>query len=413
MSSQFDQIEKIDIQPGMLKPELDRLLYAAYQMNASDISIQSDDYVVFMISGRQVVVSRRTLQQFEIETIVNTLYGTNGVAMISQGTPLDPRYEIRPSRGVRVGFRVNMLPSRVDGNDASISITMRVLPKNPMTIEEIGVPYEIVRFSLPRNGLVVIAGVTSSGKSTLIAGLLRYAYEIVEDNEISSAGRKIITYESPVEYVFDGIKTVGPKISQTEVGGNGNGIKAWPMAVETAMRRSASIVLIGECRDGETIDGCISMALTGHCTLTTVHANKVSVAFRRMVAMAAEKGGGNEAVTERLLGSLSMIAVQTLCPKIGGGRVALREWIVITKTLQERLFNLPPASIANELQKEVDARGTSMGHSALIAYNDGLIALKDACAFSGLTQEELMALSLDGCAEKHAHFTGGDQNVAS
>lgn len=385
----------IDFPPGMLRPQFDELLHIASRVGASDVSIQSGDYVMFMMDGRQRKATKRVLQQVEIESIVNILYGSNGVALIAQGTPIDSRYEIRPSRTERIGFRVNILPSRVDGNDRAISITLRVLPKNPMKIEDMGVPDEIVRNALPRNGLVVIAGVTSSGKSTLIAGLIRYAYELQEDNEITAAGRKIATYEAPVEYIYDGLTSLGPKISQTEIGGISGGLKTWHEAVETAMRRALSIVLIGECRDGPTIDGCISMALTGHCTLTTVHADRVGVAFRRMVAMASSVGGGYESVTERLLGSLSMIVVQTLCPKIGGGRVALREWLPLTKTLQDNLFELSPSEIARAMQREVISRGTSMGHSALFAYQKGLITLSNACMFSGLTRSELMSLELD------------------
>lgn len=400
----------LDVQPGMLRPQLDDLLHAASLLRASDVSIQSGDYVIFMIDGQQRRATKRVLQQVEVESIVNTLYGTNGVALITQGTPIDTRYEIRPSRTERVGFRVNILPSRVDGNDRSMSITLRVLPKNPIRIEAMGVPMEIVQNALPKNGLVVIAGVTSSGKSTLIAGLIRHAYELSADTPISAAGRKIATYEAPIEYVYDSLNSCGPKIAQTEIGGIGSGLKTWHEAVETAMRRALSIVLIGECRDGQTIDGCISMALTGHCTLTTVHADRVGVAFRRMVAMAAAVGGGYESVTERLLGSLSMIVVQTLCPKIGGGRVALREWLPLTKTLQDRLFQLPHSEIAREMQREVVLRGTSMGHSALLSYRYGLISLSDACAFSGLTRQELTALDLD--ATKFTEFQGVEDVAA-
>lgn len=399
-----------ELDSGVLRPGLDFVLHAAAQCRASDISIQSDDYVMFMIDGRQTRATKRVLQQFELESVVNILYGTNGVALIAQGTPIDTRYEIKPSRVEKVGFRVNILPSRVDGNDRAMSITMRVLPKNPSKLETMGVPAEIVRNALPRNGLVVIAGVTSSGKSTLIAGFIRYAYELKADSAITSAGRKIATYEAPIEYVYDGLVSVAPKISQTEIGGIGSGLKKWSEATETAMRRALSIVLIGECRDGETIDGCISMALTGHCTLTTVHADRVGVAFRRMVAMAAQVGGGHESVAERLLGSLSMIVVQTLCPRVGGGRIALREWLPVTKTLQDRLFALPHSSIANEMQKEVLARGSSMGHSALKAHKDGLITLADACAFSGLTQPELFALELNESVFEE--FTGDEDAAA-
>ena len=377
------------IPPGLNKKDFDEILWCAYKLGASDVSIQSEDYVVFMISGVQTRASNRTLQQFEIESVATCLYGSNAIAMLSQGDALDPRYEIRPQRGEKIGFRCNMIPSRVDGNDRGVSITMRVLPKNPPVIDTLYVPQEIAINALPRNGLNVIAGVTSSGKSTLIASILRMAIEDRNDP------RKIITYESPIEYIYDGIPCFGPKISQTSIGGNSGGIKTWGEAVETAMRRAASIVLIGECRDGKTIDGCISMALTGHCTLTTVHADSVSGAFRRMVAMAAEEGGGNESVSERLLGSLNMIVVQTLCQKIGGGRVALREWLLIDKTLQDRLFAGDFSKIAMEMQKEVSQNGTSMAHAAYKAYRDGLITLASACAYSGLSENELKKTSIN------------------
>jgi defect-in-organelle-trafficking protein DotB len=379
----------LSVLPGFGKHDLDAILWAAYRLSASDVNIQSEDFIYFMLSGVQTRATNRTLQQFEVEFIVTTLYGSNATAMLSQGKPIDMRYEIRPVRGERIGFRINMLPARIDGNDAGIANTFRVLPKNPPHIDDLKVPCEIVENALPRNGLVVVAGVTSSGKSTLIASLIRMAIENKADP------RKIATYESPIEFIFDGIPTLAPKISQTEIGGNAGGLRNWHEATETAMRRALSIVLIGECRDGQTIDGCISMALTGHCTLTTVHANRVGVAFRRMVAMAAKDGGGNESVAERLLGSLHMIVVQTLCPKIGGGRIALREWLVITRTLQDQVFAMSFADISAALQEEVNKNGTSLGHSALKAYKDGLITLQNACAYSGMSEKELEKLELN------------------
>ena len=381
---------------GFSKSIFDNVLYAAYLLGASDISIQTGDYIVFSISGRQVRASNRMLQMDEMGMITNTIYGgANGESLITQGSPIDKRYEIIPFRGERIGFRVHILPARINGNDRSISVTLRVLPKNPPTIFSQNVPHEIVLNSLPKNGLMVVAGVTSSGKSTLTAGLLRYAYELNEDNAVTESKRKIGTYEAPIEYVYDGIDSVAPKISQTEVGGIDGGIDTWGMAVKTAMRRALSIVQIGECRDGETINGCIEMALTGHLTLTTVHANKVGVAFRRMVAMASELGGGNDAVTERLLGSLSQVIVQTLAPKIGGGRVALREWLPFTQQLQEKLFSVQYSLIGSEIQKIVNSRKTSLGHSALYSYKKGLITLNTACTYSGLTKQELLSLDLD------------------
>lgn len=404
----------IQVESGLLKKELDHILYSASLLGASDVSIQSGDYVVFMISGKQVRASSRVLLHFEVESVVNILYeGPNGVSMITQGEPIDKRYEIHPGRGIRVGFRVNILPARIDGNDRAIAITLRVLPKNPPEILTMSVPKEIVLNSLPRNGLVTISGVTSSGKSTLIASLLRYAYELKKDTIVTACGRKIATYEAPIEYIYDGIDSLAPKISQTEIGGI-EGLRGWNLATETAMRRALQIILIGECRDSKTMDGCIDMANTGQATLTTLHAGSVGGSFRRMVSLSMGASDGTASVgsvSEKLLGALRLMIVQALAPKESGGRLALREWVVVTKTLQDRLFDFPAEQIARELQREVVKRGTSLGHSALFFYQKGELSLANACAFSGLTKQELLAIDLDESVFD-PFISGSDEDAA-
>jgi len=161
------------------------------------------------------------------------------------------------------------------------------------------------------------------------------------------------------------------------------------------MRRALSIILIGECRDHPTMDGCIESANTGHATLTTLHAGSVGGSFRRMVALGTGPEMSVGAVTEKLLGAIKLMIAQALSPKIGGGRVAIIEWLVITQSLADKLFDLPPDQIAREMQRECVRRGTSMGHSALYHYKKGNITLFNACSFSGLTKSELMALTLD------------------
>lgn len=382
--------------PGFGRDVFDQILYTAFKLNASDISLQTGDYVVFMIHGKQTRASTRVLQQSEVETIVNILYeGPNGTTLIRQGMPIDKRYEIRPNRGERIGYRVNIIPARIDGNDEGVSVTLRVLPKNPPSIFTQNVPAEIVENSLPKNGLVTIAGVTSSGKSTLISSVLRFAYEIDRDCQVTSCNRKIATYEAPIEYIYDNIKTGAPKISQTEIGGT-SGLSSWGEAPRTAMRRALQIVLIGECRDRETMEGCIDMAQTGHTTLTTLHAGTVSGSFRRMVGLASSGDEGSvNSVTEKLLGSIRLMLVQSLVPKVGGGRVPLREWLVITKTLEDRLFECKPDAVAKELQKEVMKNGTSFGHTAVYLHKEGLITMSDACAYSGFNKSELLKLEVD------------------
>lgn len=306
------------------EPDFDRLLEFCVEHDASDITIQSNDRVMAEIYGKLRRITRREIKHNEVADILNFIYGPNGVAQILSGTDLDTHYEIRPQRGVRHRFRVNITGCLVDGSQG-IQITMRTIPADPPHIKNMQLDPTLQDALIPSQGIVVVAGATGSGKSTLLSSVMR---EILE-----TENGKVLTYEAPIEFVYDNVESPGASISQSEIPLH---LPDFPSAVRNALRRKPEFILVGEARDKETIEAVIDAALTGHTVYTTVHSNGVADTIRRMVASFPEDERYGRTVD--LISLIRVIVWQMLVPTVDGKRMALREWLVFTPDVREQLL---------------------------------------------------------------------------
>lgn len=305
--------------------ELHKLLEYCVKKDVSDITFQSYDKVMAEIYGKLHRITRRVLQHTEVSEILNILYGPNGVAQILSGVDLDTHYEIKPERGVRYRFRVNITGCLVEGGPG-IQITMRTIPSNPPKLDTAGLDPELRKAIIPTQGIVIVAGATGSGKTTLLASILR---EILE-----TQNGKILSYESPIEFAYDDIISKHSSMSQSEIPQN---LPDFPSAVRNALRRKPEFILVGEARDKETIAAVIDAALTGHTVYTTVHSNSVSDTVRRMVASFPEEERYGRTVD--LLSMIKAIIWQMLVPTIDGKRMALREYLILNPDVRDMLLD--------------------------------------------------------------------------
>jgi defect-in-organelle-trafficking protein DotB len=179
--------------------ETDRLLAFCQQLGASDITIQTGESVFAEIYGRLYRVTHRKLSNTETGEILNAIYGPNGTTQILSGSDVDTHYEVRPTRTERYRYRVNATGCQVEGHDG-IQITLRTIPSLPPHLDEMELPAEIKDAIAPYQGVVYVTGATGSGKSTLLASIIRHLAENEESN------RKILTYEAPIEFVYDGLE---------------------------------------------------------------------------------------------------------------------------------------------------------------------------------------------------------------
>jgi defect-in-organelle-trafficking protein DotB len=261
----------------------------------------------------------------------------------------------------RQRFRVNITAILADGRDGA-QVTMRVLPSEPPTMEQLGIEEDIKKAWHPRQGLVLVTGPTGSGKSTLLAAGNRMMLE-----RPHGCG-KMLTYEAPIEFTYDTIISKRSLIGQSEIPRH---LESFAHGVRNALRRKPEIILVGEARDRETISAAIEAGQTGHTVYATVHTTGVAATVRRMISSFEPAERVERAYS--LMETLRLIVTQTLAPRIGGGRVGLREWMEFTEEIREEMLSCNFEEWASRLMNMVPQHGRSMEYSARMAYDEGLI----------------------------------------
>lgn len=350
-----------DEPPRIRVESVDDMLLWCVMQRASDITIQSDRHTYIEVDGKLYPITRRSIDSADIAAFVTKMYGLDAMANLAAGKDLDLSYEIRVDRNTRFRFRVNITAILSKGRDG-VSITMRVLPNVPPRMEDLGIEREIIDAWAPRQGLVFVTGPTGSGKTTLLAAGTRMLIERVE-----GAG-KMLTYEAPIEYVYDAIMGPHSVIAQSEIPRN---LPSFAAGVRNALRRKPNIILVGEARDRETVAASIEAGQTGHCVYATTHTIGVAATIRRLVSVfeTAER-------TERayaLVETMRLVVTQALVPRVGGGRIALREYLIFDEHVREHLLDTPIEQWTLETQNMLEKYGRTMQKSANAIYSEGLI----------------------------------------
>lgn len=338
------------------------ILVHCVKLGASDITLQTNEPIFAEIFGRLRKVTRRKLSNTEVGEVLNEMYGPNGTAQIMSGKDVDTHYEIRPSRSERYRFRINATGCQVEGHDG-IQITARTIPGDPPTLASMNLPEKILEAIEPEQGVVYVTGATGSGKSTLLAAIIR---DIAENAE---SHRKILTYEAPIEFVYDTVEKMSSIVSQSEIPRH---LPSFAAGVRNALRRKPRLILVGEARDPETISAVMEAAMTGHPVYTTLHSNSVAETVRRLVTtFPAEERAGR---TIDIIETLRLIISQRLLPTPDGKRVALREYLVFDEKLRDVLLDVDPINITAVVRKMVRERGRTMAVDAKEKFAEGLLS---------------------------------------
>jgi defect-in-organelle-trafficking protein DotB len=366
---------------------IDELLQWSAQQRASDITLQTDRQVSIEVDGTLFPITRRALDSADMANILGRLYGADATAKLASGRDLDLSYEVRPDRNTRLRFRVNITAIMSRGRD-SVQITLRVLPSLPPTMADLGIEQKIIDNWAPRQGLVLVTGPTGSGKTTLLAAGCRMMVEREE-----GCG-KMLTYEAPIEYVYDAISGPHSLVAQSEIPRH---LPTFAAGVRNALRRKPNIILVGEARDRETVTAAIEAGQTGHLVYSTVHTIGVAATVRRMVSVfePAERSERAYAMME----TLRMIVTQVLVPKIGGGRLGLREYMIFDDKVRETLLAAPIERWTAETQRLVKRQGQPMEETALKAFKGQIIDRKTYLfltqGFSGEASKESLEETFD------------------
>ena len=305
---------------------VDPLLIFATHLKASDIFFKTNDYIRTKINGKLYRLSSRRLGSDEFNTLVSKIYGAPTVlSKLNAAEPVDLSYIIRRD-DFTMRFRVSMLGASAKDGDG-YKIVIRTISDTPPDLDK-EIPEEIIDcFNISGGGLILIVGATGSGKSTLIASIIKN--KLLNPN----IHVHIISYEAPIEYSFDKVPQKQSFIDQVEVPRHVNSFK---VAVENALRSAPDDIFVGEMRDTATIKSGIDVCKMGHLVYSTMHVNGVSDTIKRITSIF----GSDErrSVIADLISTLRLIVYQKLLKTVDGKRTAVREYLVFNEDIKTKLL---------------------------------------------------------------------------
>ncbi len=349
----------------------DEMLRWATDKKASDITVQPGIPVKVRIGSEIVPITRIPVNTDEVDKIIRHISSPSGPAEVLGGAALDPAHEVFIKGIGRIRFRVNITGGRVSGG-SSAQISLRTLPTIPVHIRFLDLEPELVKASTSsKDGLVLFCGPTGSGKSTTMSSLVRYKVEQPDAN------LKVVEFSQPIEFIYDGIDMPSSIVWQTTVGKelrDPNGLSDFAYAVANAMRRNPDWIIIGEARDTETMQNVLAASQSGHMVMSTMHTTSVANTIRRAVNMFPENV--RQQMSLDIMEQLRVICIQRLVPKVGGGRVAVREFMVFGETIREAFLREKVERwplLVRRMFAEKRAIGQSMQEAALKHLINGLI----------------------------------------
>jgi twitching motility protein PilT len=292
------------------QPRIEILLEEVIRKKASDLHIQVGLPPMLRIDGMlSPVPSSEVLTEETVETLIFAILDEEQKQVLLKDKELDFSFAF----GDLGRFRVNAFHER--GN---LAAALRLISNEILSVEQLGLPPIVSKFTDYARGLVLVTGPTGSGKSTTLAAMV---------HKINAEQPKhIITIEDPIEYTHKSRRSI---VVQREVHYDTYSFSA---ALRSALREDPDVVLLGEMRDLETIASAITIAETGHLVLATLHTNSAAQSIDRMIDVFPPHQQGQ--IRTQLANILMAICSQRLIPAIGGGRIPAAEILVSTPAVR-------------------------------------------------------------------------------
>jgi len=284
---------------------IDKLLSAQVKQGASDLHITVGQPPVLRMHGRMQKLKTKVLEPSDTMGLMKSITPDRCQQEFQESGSTDFGFAF----GDQARFRVSVFRQR--GN---VALVLRQIPVELMSMDQLGVPEVFKEMIMRPRGLILVTGPTGSGKSTSLAGMIDYLNETVDHH--------IITIEDPIEFYHNHKKST---INQREVGVD---VTSFAEAIRRALRQDPDVILVGELRDLETIEAAITAAETGHVVFGTLHTSSAAGTINRIIDVFPTHQ--QDQIRTQLATSIIGILAQQLIPRIGGGRVAAFETLVVT-----------------------------------------------------------------------------------
>ena len=361
--------------PAAIQPagnEIDRLFEALVKLNGSDLHLKVDKPPYMRVKGSLQPLKYPPIGAEQMKKLCapimnerqRTIFDTDGGADFAHTCVVD---------GVRWRFRINMLTQQ-----GAWGLVARRVNNTIPDFEKLFLPPSIERLCQLDQGMVLLAGVTGSGKSTTIGSMLNY---------INRNYRKhILTLEDPIEFVFTEDKCL---INQREIG---NDVKNFEIGMKHAVREDPDIILVGELRDVETFKTAIHAAETGHLVFGTIHAASASSCIGRILDLFPQEE--HPSIRSAIAFNMKGIVAQKLLKSIkpGVSRVPIVEIMFLDVLIRKYVLEEQDHLIADHIKKSTKDGMQDFTQSLKSLIDQGLIDRHDALEIAPNREALTMAL---------------------
>ena len=307
----------------------------------SDLHLKSGAIIRIRVHGDLLKLGDKVISHEELDGIAQAILSEKQYDTLTTTKELDATYVLDEDNRFRINFFY-----QIDG----LSAVFRVIPVKILTLEELQLPAVITELSEMHRGLILVTGVTGSGKSTTLAAML---------NHINSRQKKhIITVEDPVEFVHKDKESL---ISQRGVGQD---TLSFSNALKGALREDPDIILVGEMRDLETIEIALHAANTGHLVFSTLHTLDAKETINRVIGMFPKEEQNRIRMT--LAAVLSGVVCQRLVKTVDGKRAAAIEVMKQTPRITDLITENRDYELLDTIEDGKEIYGSQSFDQALL-----------------------------------------------
>ena len=325
----------------MKKEDLNKFLYHMIKVGGSDLHIKSGGKIKARVHGKLTDFIQTPLPKEHVFELLKDILTPERYNEFLKNKELDFSYKLDDN----YRFRVNAF-FQIEGP----SLVFRVIPVKIPSLNELKLPEVVKKFTEIERGIVLVTGVTGSGKSTTLAAMI---------NEINETKAKhIITIEDPVEFVHKDKKSL---INQRSLGEN---TLSFSNALRAALREDPDIILVGEMRDRETIEIALHAAETGHLVYSTLHTLDAKETINRIIGVFPPEE--QPRIRLVLASILEGVISQRLVPTVDGKRAAAMEILVKTPRIKELIMQDRDSEIKDALEEGKKVYGTQSFDQHLI-----------------------------------------------
>jgi twitching motility protein PilT len=325
---------------------IEQLLRLTVERGASDLHLRCGEPPIIRLHGEMHRLEGwDVLENAHLDSMLRSIMPERNRIEFHDSNDTDYAHEIPGC----ARFRANALRDRM-----GVAAVFRQIPSQVVTVDQMQITPEVQQLCYLTKGLVLVTGPTGSGKSTTLCALVDMVNRVRNDH--------VITIEDPIEFVHPNKNCI---ITQRQVGVH---TKSFKSALRAALREDPDIVLVGELRDLETVSIAIETAETGHLVFGTLHTTTAPGTIDRIIdQFPADR---QEQIRVMLSDSLKGVISQTLCKKIGGGRVAAREILLSIPAVANLIREAKTFQIHSIMQ--------TSRRIGMVTLNDALIEHVDA-----------------------------------